>query len=134
MKKARKMSVIVAALALIFSLAGTALGVPSFFRASLPAWKGHTDILAGKKVSSDDQNAQVKCTSVTNERNGIVVWIDKKGTYTRVAGDMWLPCDSTNYTLPYSVSTSKDTELMLRGSAEVSMTVACTATGYVDFK
>ena len=134
MKKIQKCSVIIASLALITSLSTTAFAATISFNTVFPAWKGHANIVAGTKVSSTDQNALIKCTEASNERQGVVFWIDRQSDNKRLTDQKWIPVDNTSYTLPYTEHTTKGTKLMLRGCAEKSMTVASTAKGEVNFK
>ncbi len=134
MKKIRKLSVVIAGLGLITSLLTTAFATEASFNTVFPAWKGHANVMAGTKVSSTDQNALIKCTEASNERNGVVFWIDKQSDGSRLTQQMWIPTDGTFYTLPYQEPTTSGTKLMLRGCAEKSMTVASTAKGEVNFK
>lgn len=90
--------------------------------------------MAGTKVSSTDQNALIKCTEASNERQGVVFWIDRQSDNKRLTDQKWIPVDNTSYTFPYTEPTTSGTKLMLRGCAEKSMIVASTAKGEVDFK
>ena len=134
MKKIRKLSVVIAGLGLITSLLTTAFATEASFNTVFPAWKGHANVMAGTKVSSTDQNALIKCTEASNERQGVVFWIDRQSDNKRLTDQKWIPVDNTSYTLPYTERTTKGTKLMLRGCAEKSMIVASTAKGSVDFK
>ena len=71
-EKIRKLSVVIAGLGLITSLLTTAFATEASFNAVFPALKGYANVMAGTKVSSTDQNALIKCTEASNERQGVV--------------------------------------------------------------